>query len=754
MRGARWLLLLAIFGVVGWLGHIYKLQRHNVEQQAPQTPDLLPADVAGKSEDWHLSKFDEKGVRIVEIWAKTFRQEKDSSVVHLEGVRLHLFHQQRDQYDSVESPNAAFNPSEDKLYADGQVLITLAVPTESQPTHRLVAIHTSGVTFNSKTGKAATERAADFTFQNGTGRCVGATYDPNTKELQMNSAVTLHLNGKGPDGKPMQLQSGQLVYKEQISQILLSPWAKLKRDTSTVEGGDTIVTLQDGAISQVEAAAAKGVDLDPDRHLEYSADRVVVHYTPDGDIDKVTGEPNARLVSTTPYARTTTTTDRIDLEFEAPNHQTNLKTAFAHGHGYVESKPLAAAPGGQLPDTRILRSEAIEMKMRPGGKEIDMIATHAPGHLEFIPNHPGPRRRQMDGERLYITYGQRNMVQSFRSVEVATRSDPATAAGAPSQTWSKNLLAEFDPKTGQLSRMKQWDDFRYVEGTRKAVAKQATLDQDSSRMTLETAARIWDPAGSTSADVIHLDQANGNFTAEGNVSSSRLQDDKKQPSTDLLSGSEPVQATAQRMVSTNHNSYIRYEGKADMWQGANRIRADRIEIDRQAQRLVASGAVETQLSEKQKDPAGALAQPARGKPAPRVFTLVKAGGLVYTDGDRLSYYTGGVLLTRPAMRIQSLELRSYLSEAGADNSLERAYADGKVEIRQTSPGRTRTGTSEHAEYYAAEDKIILRGGSPLFADSLKGNTRGAELTYFAADDRLLFVDGAPQQPAASRLRRK
>jgi lipopolysaccharide export system protein LptA len=754
MRGlARWLLLLAIFAILGWLSLTYRAQRRDVEQQAPKKPDLIPVDVAGKADDWHMTKYDATGLKIVEIWAHSFKQEKDSSRVELDGVRLHLFHLQRDTFDSVQSPAATYQPSEDKLYSDGEVLITLAVPTEGQPTHRLVSIRTSGVTFDTKSGKASTDRAADFTFQNGTGKCVGATYDPNTKELQMNSAVEMNLDAHGPNGKPMRLESGQLIYKEQTSQIQLFPWARLKRETSTVDGADTLVTLQDGAISQVEAQKAKGVDLDPDRQLEYSADHVVVHYTPDGDVDKVTGEPNARLVSVTQYAQTTTTTDRIDLEFDAGNHQTTLKTAFAHGHGYVESKPTGAPAEEQLADTRILRSDIIEMKMRPGGKEIEMITTHAPGHLEFLPNHPGPRRRQMDGERLYITYGQRNMVQSFRSVEVSTHSDPATPNGAPSQTWSKNLLADFDPKTGQLAHMKQWDDFRYVEGDRKAVAKQATLDQDASRMTLETGARIWDPSGSTSADVIHLDQSNGNFTADGHVSSSRLPD-KKKPNTDLLSGEDPIQATAERMISTNHNADIRYEGKAFLWQGGSRIRADRIEIDREAQRLVAAGSVETQLIEKQKDQKPDEKKGPAVKDAPRVFTIVKSAALVYTDNDRLSYYSGGVLLTRPNMRIKSLELRSYLSEAGSDNSLERAYADGKVEIQQSSPGRTRTGTSEHAEYYAGEDKIILRGGSPLFADSLKGNTRGNELTYYAADDRVLFVDGAPQQPAASRLRRK
>ena len=748
MRGARWLLLLAIFAILGWLGFTYRTQRREIEKQAPARPDMLPLDVAGKAADWHVVKSDQEGRKIVEVWARNFRQEKDSSRMDLEGVRLNLFHHKSNQFDLVESPSAIFQPNEDKLYSDGKVMITLAVPAEGEPTHRLVSISTSGVAFDTKTAKTSTDRAADFTFQNGTGKCVGAVYDPNTRELQMNSSVELHLDARGPKGKPMKLESGQLIYKEASSQIFLFPWARLTRDTSVTEGADTTVTLKkNGAIQLVETQKAKGVDMDPKRHVEYSADHLVVHYSDAGDVDKVTGERNARLVSSTEYARTTTTTDRVDLEFESKDHETTLKTAFAHGHALVESKPIAAPVGQQLPDTRVLRSEAIEMKMRPGGREIEAVETQAKGQLEFLPNHPGSRRRQMDGERLFITYGQRNLVRNFRSMNVETRSDPPKPAGAPSQTWSKNMEADFDPKTGQMVQMRQWDDFRYVEGTRKATAQKATLEQDNNRITLEKAARVWDPTGSTSADVIHLDQQSGNFTAEGHVSTCRQE--KQKTKSDLLAGDEPVQATAQRMVSTDHDSLIRYEGKADMWQGASRIRANRIEIDRPAQRLVATGDVETQLREKEKDQKDGAVKPV----GPPIFTIVKAGGLIYTDTDRLAYYTGGAILTRPNLRVKSLELRSYLSEAGSDNSLDRSYADGKVEIQQTSPTRTRTGTSEHAEYYTAEDKIVLRGGAPGLVDSLKGNTHGAELTYFAGDDRLI-VNGALEQPAQSRIRRK
>lgn len=745
MRGARWLLLLAIFAILGWLGFTYRTQRREIEKQAPARPDLLPVDVAGQARDWHYVKNDEKGSKIYEVWAKNFKQEQNSSRVELEAVRFHIFHQKRDQFDRVESPFATFQPSEDKLYSDGKVLITLAVPAEGEPTHRLVSISTSGVTYDSRTNKASTDRPADFTFQNGTGKCVGAAYDPNTRELQMNSAVEIDLKARGPKSKPMKLQAGQLIYKETQSKILLSPWTRLTRGTSVLEGADTVVTLKDGDIQLVEAQKATGVDMDPKRHLEYSADRLTVHYSDTGDVDKVTGESNARLVSSTEYARTTTTADRVDLELESPQHQSTLKNAFAHGHAIVESAPIAAPAGGQLADTRVLRSDQIAMKMKPGGREIETVETQAPGHLEFLPNHPGPRHRQMDGDRLYITYGERNQIRNFRSVNAATRSDAVKPTDPPSQTWSKNLEADFDPKTGQMAQMRQSGDFRYVEGARKAVAKTATLDQSTNRIKLETEARVWDPAGSTSADVIHLDQQSGEFTAEGHVSSSRQ---GKKTSSTLLSGNEPVQATAQRMVSSNKNALIRYEGKADMWQGASRIRAEHIEIDNDAKRLVAKGDVETQLREK--DTAGADRV---AKPVAPVFTIVKSEGLIYTDTDRLAYYTGGATLTRPNLRVKSIELRSYLSEAGSDNSVDRSYADGKVEILQTAPARTRTGTSEHAEYYPSEDKIVLRGGAPTLVDSLKGNTHGSQLTYFAGDDRLI-VNGAPEQPAQSRLRRK
>jgi lipopolysaccharide export system protein LptA len=140
----------------------------------------------------------------------------------------------------------------------------------------------------------------------------------------------------------------------------------------------------------------------------------------------------------------------------------------------------------------------------------------------------------------------------------------------------------------------------------------------------------------------------------------------------------------------------------------------------------------------------------KGKPP--VNTIVRSPHMVYRDDTRVAHYTGGAVLHRGALLVKSAELQAFLSESEKESKLDKAIADGRVEIVQTSADRTRKGTGEHAEYFAQEEKVILSGGAPEMTDSNGGRTRGSELTYWANDDRLL-VTGAPGKPVSSRIRR-
>src|SRR6202007_2057163 len=103
------------------------------------------------------------------------------------------------------------------------------------------------------------------------------------------------------------------------------------------------------------------------------------------------------------------------------------------------------------------------------------------------------------------------------------------------------------------------------------------------------------------ADRIVMDQKTGNYTAEGRVASTH-QPDSEGKSSAMLATDKLLEARAQRMVSTDHNQKIRYEGRPEeqavAWQGANRVQADRLEIDRGKQRLEAHGKVVSQFIDK------------------------------------------------------------------------------------------------------------------------------------------------------------
>ena len=190
----------------------------------------------------------------------------------------------------------------------------------------------------------------------------------------------------------------------------------------------------------------------------------------------------------------------------------------------------------------------------------------------------------MQGDHIWITYGAENRIQSFRAVNASTRTDkPGMPVPPPMLTQSKELLATFDPKTSELARLEQKTDFRYEEGVRRATADRATLEQATDVITLEGSARTSDPTGTAAADRLVLNQKSGDFVADGRVSTTRLPDQKPSSSSALLSDAELMQGRAQHMTSAEKNQKLHYEGNAVVWQGVNRVEADRIDIDRTRQ---------------------------------------------------------------------------------------------------------------------------------------------------------------------------
>jgi lipopolysaccharide export system protein LptA len=754
MRGTRWLLLVAIAAIVTGIGVTYRAQKRAIRAEAPAKPANLPDDLNSTAQDWTYTE-SSANQTMVEVSAKDALEARDSSRVDLKGVTLKLHDKRGGTYDLVTSAAASYFKTDHRFYSEGEVQITLKVPETGEPKHQLIAIKSSCVNFDTNTGQADTDKPADFAFEHGTGHSTGAFYAPDTHTLHLKQDVTLDWAPTGPHAKPMKIEAASLYYREIEAEIWLKPWGRMTRENTVVEGQDATVKLQDDgeghkSIHSIDATNARGSDTYPKRKLQYEAQGLHVDFNEDGVVQQIVGEGNAKLVDTGEASETTVTANHVELKFTPGEKESVLNAVSGSGNSVVTERPLPA-PARQLAETHVLRSDTLDLKMRPDGREIESVVTHAPGTLEFLPNQPTQHHRILNGRDMVIAYAAQNRVESFRASGVRTQTDPTADEKkrnrGVSYTASRQIEARFDPKTSKMSTMQQTGDFTYDEGDRKARAAQGSLDEGQDLLLLDTGARMADATGSTTAERIRMNQRTGDFTAEGHVNSTRLPDKDQKKNSEMLSGDEPMHAQARKMDSSNHNKKLHYEGSVVMWQGANKIEADVVDLDRDKKGLIADGHVITNLWEEPKDEQ-------KKKTTVPVLTEVRAPHLVYTEANRLAVYTGGASLARPNLQVKSRQIQAYLADSGADSRLDKAYADGDVHIHQTSQGFTYDGTAEHSEYYTADQKVILLGGMPKMARSDGTVTNGpGGLTYFANDDRLL-VNGSDGKPANSRLVRK
>lgn len=760
MRYARWLLLAAFLGIVGWVSALYIKDKANFVANEATAPAPLDPRFDAESQTWHVGKFNnETGKPIWKLRAKDARELKDPPVTELDGVEMELYNKDGDAFDLVKSARAQYDGNKKTLFSDGDVDIQMDVPTNGEPHGRNLRVHTSGVTFDSDTGKATTDRKVNFEFDQGGGTAMGADYDPQTQELHLRSTVSLDWRGKTEDSEPMHIQSGEAFYREKESKVILIPWSKMQRGTLNMDGQMTVVMIEDQEVRSAMIVQGHGVRDEGDRKTEFGADRLDMHFASGMKVDTIAGDQHGKLVSSAQTMKTTVTADHLDMTFDTAGQDSVLTKVVSRGGSVAEAVPVPK-PDGDVSETKILRSDSITLEMKNAGRDIDKVETAGPGTIDFIPNRAGRPKRFLKGDRFWITYGADNRIQSLKSVNVTTRTDKPPEPGKPKPdpafTQSKDLFAIFDPKTSDLSRLEQKTNFQYSEGERHGKANLAILEQDQNMMTLNGAARIWDSTGSAAADKIIMNQKTGDFTADGHVMSTH-EPDKNGNSSAILSTDQVLQARAQHMTSTDNNQTIHYDGNAVAWQGANRVEADRLFIDRDGGRMEAHGRVKSQFVDKDKksdddDDGGAAT-----KPAAPVFTVVTAPDMVYTEETRVVDFTGGVVLKRPDMTITAKSIRAFLKDADADSSLDKAYADGTVKVISTSEKlkRKRTGSSDHAEYYADEGKVVLIGGPPSLLDSVKGEIHPPkQLTWFSNDDRLIGDGIDSSNPVKSIIHKK
>ncbi len=754
-------------------GVIYYYQRQRAAANATPPPAPLPEGVSGTADRWQWTH-NVDGKPMVEISAREYRMIQNPSRVELVDVDLKIFGGDPSTYDLVKSKRADVDIRSKTMYSEGEVEIVMRVPTDGRPMpERPMTIRSSKVHFDTESGKARTEEKTFFQFAEGFGDAMGAQYDPQAKEvtLEKDAEITLVKDGAAA---PTKVRAAHAIYREVYSKVELTGPTRMERQNLAMDAGDATIELKDGAIHRVEAREVSGVDRYPKRELAFGAQFAEMKYRDDGTLAEIYGDGNSRLDTLTPSSRNEVRSTRMNLYFREGAEDPELEKSFAHGGATLRSVPLGKS-AATVPQ-RVLVADVVEMQMRPGGSEVERLLTHAPGTLTFLPANAGQRERKLFADRMTASYAANNVLDRFEATKARTESQPSAEAladarkrkvpaPAPLRTKSDTLEARFDTKSGEMQWMKQAGNFEFTEGVRRGRANAATLHQAENYNLLDGKAQLWDASGSLQADRIRTAEPSGDLLAEGHVVSTRKPEPKegkgaKSNELGLPGGEETLQATAAKMTTRNRNQWIQYEGNAKLWQGANRLHADAATIDRDARAIEGNGNVFSQIEERKQPTAGAKSEAAKAQapksavPARKLYTLINAAKMRYEDSNKIALYEGNVRMRRAALSVDSERMRMHLKETpSGDTELEKAFADGDARILIQEPGNIRRGGGEHAEYYPADEKMVLYGGEPFFDDQKEGATRGRRLTYFSNEDRLI-VESGDSAPAVSVIRRK
>ena len=769
MKKLRVLLLLGVTTMLGAVVWDYLDSQTAEEETQAEQPTAIPSDVNSQATRWAWSQ-SSGDRRKVEVVADSFRQAKETFLFDLGGVELKIFHQDGATFDYIVTKAAQFDTRSGTLFSEGEVLLSLGIPAD-QPgpgSGEHTKIRSSGVTFETRTGVAATERYTEFEFEGGVAHSVGVHYDSPHRYVRMESQVYVERFPGGAHRPALKIRSNELHYYEDGQRVHLVGDVSLERGSQQIQSTEAIVFMERGDIRRINASEAQGVEKQFGRTIRFRARRVDVFYSPLQTVEQVNGSGDAEVSSTTATSRITASGERIDLHYVTPmgRNESVLRAAHIRDRAVVESVPNETGDRGA--DIRRVQADWIKLSMDEDGRDIQVLRTLAPGTLDLVPTEPSRRRRTLQARRMTAHYAPDNRLRKLNAegdIQVKSHppmlQQPAEKPRAVLKTWSEALMAEFDPLSGEMRRLQQWSDFRFDQGGRRGRSGEAEFNWQTNEIELRHEARVWESTGSVSADRILLDENTGDFQAFGRVSSTHQQSGGASVSGGARTGGpfsseEPVYATADRMLSNQATGLLDYRGHARLWQGHNRIEAGHIEIDRRSQTLSASGKAVSFLQppEDQRD------KPPRQGGADASAIRVSADSIFYEEDGRRAAYRGGVELHRGRLRVLSDELEAFLepdeSADSGQNRLKRAIARGQVRIFEPAdagtPGRRAFGVE--ADYDPATGRVVLRGNPARLTSDSGRQTSGTELTYQVNDDRLLVLGSGADRSYSYRPRRQ
>jgi lipopolysaccharide export system protein LptA len=773
VQGRQWLIGIAIT-LIAIVSLSYLITRSRTRPTLHSIPQQLGLDIQQTSEGFSISK-SEGGRTLYTVRASNAVQFKTGSRADLKNVHIVIYGKAHDRFDQIYGNEFVFDQDTGDITAAGEVHIDLQGyiegplrPDQAPPDELKNPVHltTHALTFNQKTGIAQTDEVVEFRTLQASGTAKGAYLDSRANKLLLKSDI--HIVTTGANASTITGTNGS-IQKDPRQAVLEN--ARIDQPDKTLTADQ--ITMLFEPDNTVQHILAEG-----NVHIESRGPTIVDIVGPRGDLN-MGPQNSAQQAIISGGAKFDTRgenlthggADTFILDFGNEN-QPSLFHMVKNAWMKQDPKPSRSETGGQ---PMRIDADQLDFKLE-NGNQVKTGDTTGKAQITIFPAPSGsrhPRNSDQKGQetatnattvatagRFHATFGDDNRMQTLHGSPESKI--VSTSPGEPEKVSTSRDLDVTFAADGGVEKLVQTVDFTYHEpspkpdtGGRAAFAEVATYTPNDQLLVLKGSPRVIDGGMTTTATTLRINRQTGDAFADDNVKTT-YSDLKPQPNGALLATSDPIHVTAANMTARNRPGLAIYTGNVRLWQGANVVRAPKIDFDNTNRSMLAQG-----------DPSHPVLslfvqQGQDGKLTP---VDVISNKLTYVDEQRRARYTGNVFAKTTTGTVSAEQIDIYLKPAEPSESnsaraqrpeLPGSEGPSKIDhmvaidrVIVTEPNRRAVG--DRLVYTADDGKYYLTGRSPSIFDAEHGTVWGDSLTFYSHDDRVL-VESKASSPTITRAR--
>jgi lipopolysaccharide transport protein LptA len=687
----------------------------------------------------------------------------------LEQVHLEIYPPVGGKPDQITAHRAVYLP-EFSEQGKGQMMANTNTASPASTTARIIftgdvnietrdsmKVRTEKLVYDQKTEIGETNDPVSFERQNISGHATGVVVDAKNKKLEMRNAVEITVAPEAKPNAPQQqgtralpatIRSAHATFDQSSMHLLFTGGATAEQGQDVMSGETLSATLnQQKQLQKIEARGNSYLrSMQTGRSAEVHSADMDFFMNGQQQLERALAsrDVQARSLDADSQMELTGAT-ALDVNFQKQGERSLLKEMRADGRSVLKlAAPKSTASDPRAADKQ-LTADAVKLYWHTTGRDLEKA--EAVGNAELVVDTV---QKSAQSDRKTLTaprfdcdfYEAGNLARNFTATggesRVVMEPHQPTADRSTRTLVAQKISAVFVRQTQDIERLDAQGDAKFNEQDRNGRAATASYTAADETVRLRGGEPVvWDSRARTKATEIDTDTRSDISFTRGKTATTYYSQEQTNGATPFSKVKSPVFIVSDRAEFRHLTGVAIYTGGARAWQDDNFVKADRLTIYRENQRMEADGHVQSVLYQ------------ARNKRTEVVPALATSDRMSYSDADRILHYEGTVDIKQGTDRIQSATADVYLLKE--TNEVEKTIAQRDVIV--TQPGRQ--GNGDWAQYTAADETVVLKGNPARVVDVDKGTTEGGRLTVYLRDDRVVADDArGPQSPGRVRSTHK